>query len=178
MKGHVYNLNAIVATCNNWAIGNCGKLLVKNKADLTRFRDFTLGKIVIMGRKTLESLPGGNPLSGRRNIVLTRNQHFNRADCRIVHNVAEVLRLVEQNEAWVIGGGEIYHQLLPYCQKVEVTRHYCNVSAADTFFPDLDQDSTWEKIKVSQREQTADGIFFDFITYRNKQPITAKEETR
>ena len=97
-----------------------------------------------MGRKTLLSFPGGRPLKNRRNIVLTRDEDFAPEGVDVVHSVDEALAAVsDEPVAWVIGGGEVYRQFLPYCAEAEVTHNHC-VHDVDTYFPDLDADPAWE----------------------------------
>ena len=99
-------LKAIVAVCDDWGIGCEGDMVVSNRADMRHFVSCTMGHPVIMGRKTLESFPGGRPLKGRRNIVLTRDEAFACEGVEVVHSVDEALAAVaDEDEAWVIGGG-------------------------------------------------------------------------
>lgn len=126
-------LSAIVAVCDDWGIGREGDMLVANRADMRHFVRCTKGHTVILGRKTLESFPGGRPLKDRRNIVLTRDASFTCAGAEIAHSVDEALSLLgEDEDAWVIGGAEIYRQLLPHCTRAVVTKNHCT-RAADTF---------------------------------------------
>ena len=107
-------LKAIVAVCDDWGIGRDGDMVVSNRADMRHFVTCTKGHPVIMGRKTLESFPGGRPLKDRRNIVLTRDGSFTREGVEVVHSVDEALTAVsDEDVAWVIGGGTVYEQLLP-----------------------------------------------------------------
>ena len=116
------NFKAIVAVCDDWGIGADGDMVVENKADMRHFVALTKGCTVIMGRKTLESFPGGRPLKNRRNIVLTRDPLFTRDGVEVVHSLDGALgALASDEEAWVIGGGSIYEQFLPFCCEAEVT---------------------------------------------------------
>ena len=133
-------LSAIVAVCDDWGIGCEGDMVVSNRADMRHFVACTKGCPVIMGRKTLLSFPGGRPLKNRRNIVLTRDESFAAEGVDVVHGVDEALVAVaDEPVAWVIGGGEVYRQFLPYCVEAEVTHNHC-VHDVDTYFPDLDAD--------------------------------------
>lgn len=148
-------MNIIVAADKNWAIGKNNKLLVSIPQDMKFFRETTTGKVVVMGRKTLESFPGGQPLKKRVNIVLTsdKNYHVNGAD--IVHSIdalLEELKKYPAEDIYVIGGESIYRQLLPYCDKAYVTKIE-HAYDADTFFPNLDEDPQWRMTKTSD-EQT------------------------
>ena len=147
-------LSAIVAVCDDWGIGLNGDMIVENRADMRHFVRLTKGHTVIMGRKTLESFPGGRPLKDRRNIVLTRDPEFTRDGVAVAHAVDEALALLDADEeAWVVGGAEVYRQFLPHCTCVVVTKNHC-VRAADTFFPNLDEDHGgriwWSPDKVTR----------------------------
>lgn len=164
-------LKAIVAVCDDWGIGRDGDMVVSNRADMRHFVTCTKGHPVIMGRKTLESFPGGRPLKDRRNIVLTRDGSFAREGVEVVHSVDEARAAVADEEvAWVIGGGAVYEQLLSYCVEAEVTRNHV-VHPADTFFPNLDEDAAW-KVAERQGECTIEegqgdaGLRYEFVTYR------------
>lgn len=159
----------------SWGIGAHGKLLTHKRGDLLHFKELTLGHPVIMGRKTLESLPGGRPLDGRRNIVLTRNTNFSCSGAEVVHSAEEALAaVVSSEEAWVIGGGEIYKQFLPYTSEAHITVLEIERSA-DTFFPNLEANPDWEQNEIKfyknnelPFEETTDGngLPLRFITYR------------
>lgn len=164
-------LAAIVAVCDGWAIGYEGGLLVSNRADMRRFKELTWGCPVIMGRATLESFPGGRPLKGRRNIVLTRDAGFAREGVLAVHSVDGALAAVSDDElAWVVGGAQVYAELLPWCVRAEVTRNLC-ARPADAFFPDLDASPEWELAHEGPEEVVApgegdEGLVYRFLTYR------------
>ena len=159
-------MNIIVAADKNWAIGKNNKLLVSIPQDMKIFRETTTGKVVVMGRKTLESFPGGQPLKKRVNIVLTsdKNYHVNGAD--IVHSIdalLEELKKYPAEDIYVIGGESIYRQLLPYCDKAYVTKIE-HAYDADTFFPNLDEDPQWRMTKTSD-EQTYFDLEYEFTIY-------------
>lgn len=158
-------LNAIVAVCDDWGIGLGGGMVVENRDDMRHFVECTTGHAVLMGRRTLESFPGGRPLRNRRNVVLTRDASFSRDGVETVHTLEEALEAVSgEEEAWVIGGGEIYRQLLPRCARAVVTKNHC-VRAVDTRFPDLDEDPSWTVEEVRTGGVTPEGVSFDFVTY-------------
>ena len=162
-------MNAIAAVDANWSIGKAGSLLTSIPADMAYFRKMTAGKTVIMGRKTLESFPGGNPLKGRRNIVLTRDPGFTAEGAEIVRSVEEALELTadtDSGEVFVIGGGEIYRAFLPYTDTAYITK-IDYAYDADTSFPDLDADPEWE-LSVQGEEQTYFDIIYEFDVYRRK----------
>lgn len=137
-------LKAIVAVTNDWGIGKDGGLVTSIKADMRHFVACTLGSTIIMGRKTLESFPHQRPLKDRRNIVLTRDEAYAPEGVEVVHSIAEALEAIKNDaEAWVIGGGEVYAQFMPYIEEAEVTHTHCDRDC-DTFFPNLDDDPEWE----------------------------------
>lgn len=161
-------LAAIVAVCDDWGIGAGGGMLVENREDMRHFVACTTGHPVIMGRRTLESFPGGRPLRNRRNVVLTRDASFSREGVEVARSVNEALAAVAGEElAWVIGGGEVYRQLLPLCDEAVVTHNHC-IRPADAFFPDLASDPAWQVADRRDGGITPDGIPFDFITYRRR----------
>lgn len=139
-------LKAIVAVTNEWGIGKSGGLVTRIKADMRHFVACTTGCSIIMGRKTLDSFPDGAPLKNRRNIVLTHDESFARSGVEVAHSIEEALALVEDEaEAWVIGGGEVYRQFMPYLDGAEVTQTHCS-RECDTFFPNLDENPEWELV--------------------------------
>lgn len=159
-------MNLIVAVDKNWAIGKGNQLLVSIPQDMKFFRETTLGKVVVMGRKTLESFPGGQPLKKRTNIVLTRDKNYKVNDAIIVHTVKELLEELKkygEEEIYVIGGESIYRQLLPYCDLAHVTK-IDHAYEADTYFPNLDEMEDWEVTGVSD-EQTYFDLEYEFVRY-------------
>lgn len=159
-------MNLIVAVDKNWAIGYQNKLLVSIPQDMKFFREMTTGKVVVMGRKTLESFPNGLPLKKRVNIVLTGNPSYQVKDAIIVHTVEECLKEIKKydpEDVYVIGGESIYRQLLPYCIRAYVTK-IDRAFHADTYFPNLDQDPEWKMTKVSE-EQTYFDLEYEFRIY-------------
>lgn len=165
-------MNCIVNVSRNWGIGMEGDLLVHLSEDLRFFRENTQGCAVILGRKTLATFPGGRPLKNRRNIVLTRGSAPIEG-AELCHSIPDALRLAEEAErqtpCWVIGGAEVYRQLLPYCELALVTKTEIDASA-DAYFPDLDADPDWELAEQSE-EKEENGVSFRFLTYRNLAPL-------
>ena len=162
-------MKIVVAVDRNWAIGCKGKLLVSIPNDHKNFRELTTGRVVILGRKTLESFPGKKPLKNRRNIVLTKQPDFRVEGVTAVPGVCEALDLVRgmnPEEVFCIGGAMIYRLFLPYCDTALITR-IDHIYDADAFLPDLDNDSAWEKVRESEEQ-----VFFDltyrFCTYKRK----------
>ena len=159
-------MNIIVAVDKNWAIGKDNKLLVSIPADMKMFRQETTGKVVVMGRKTLESFPNGLPLKNRTNIVLTGNKDYNVKDAIIVHTVEELLEEIKKyqsEEVYCIGGDSVYKQLLPYCDTAHVTK-IDFAYEADSYFPNLDEMPGW-KVTAESDEQTYFDLEYSFMKY-------------
>lgn len=159
-------MNLIVAVDKNWAIGKDNRLLVSIPQDMKFFREQTKGKVVAMGRKTLESFPGGQPLKNRVNVVMTSDKNYEVNGVVVVHTVEEMteeLKKYEPEDIYVLGGGSVYRQLLPYCNKAYVTR-IDHAYDADTYFPNLDEDPEWEMTKTSD-EQTYFDLEYVFTIY-------------
>ena len=162
-------MNLIVAVDSNWAIGKENKLLVSIPQDMKFFRETTKGKVVAMGRKTLESFPGGQPLKNRVNVVLTTDKNYKVKDTVIVHTIEEMvdeLKKYDSEDIFVIGGESIYRQLLPYCTNAYVTK-IDHAYDADTYFPNLDADPEWEMTKISD-EQTYFDLEYVFVIYERR----------
>lgn len=159
-------MNIIAAVDKNWAIGLGNKLLVSIPQDMKFFRETTKGNIVAMGRKTLESFPGGQPLKNRTNVVLTTDKNYKANGVVLVHSVEEMkeeLQKYPSEDVYIIGGESVYRQMLPYCDKAYITK-IDHAYHADTYFPDLDQDPEWEMTKISD-EQTYFDLEYVFTIY-------------
>lgn len=158
-------MNLIVAVDKNWAIGKDNRMMWSIPADMKFFRETTKGNIVIMGRKTLESFPQGQPLKGRVNIVITRNPNYKVKGAVIVHSTEEALEEARKHEGevFVIGGESIYREMLPVCDTAFVTK-IDHAYDADTYFPDLDADREWKMTKISE-EQTCFDLEYYFTVY-------------
>lgn len=126
-------MNAIVAVSENWGIGKDNALLFHIRADLQRFKALTTGHTVVMGRRTLESLPGGRGLPGRRNLVLSTRPDFAAERAEVVRSLDEAVAAAEE-DAFVIGGETVYRALLARCERVYVTKVFA-AADADAFFP-------------------------------------------
>ena len=162
-------MNIIVAVDKNWAIGNNNKLLVSIPSDMKFFRSTTTGKVVVMGRKTLESFPNGLPLKNRTTIVLTANPDYKVKDAIICHTIEELLETLkayDSEDIYVIGGDSIYHQMLPYCDVAHVTK-IDHAFEADAWFPNLDEMPEWE-VTADSDEQTYFDLEFRFLKYERK----------
>ena len=162
-------MNAIAAVSENWGLGKDNDLLFHISADMKRFRTLTSGGTVLMGRKTLESFPGGKPLPKRLNIVLTRNAGFRREGAVIVSTYEEALAAAadtEPDHLWVIGGGSVYAALLSQCKRVYLTVVDAEAEGADTFFPNLEELPEWEVESVSDPIEE-NGLTYRFVDYVN-----------
>ncbi len=157
-------MEAIVAVFSDWGIGSEGTQQIVLKADRAHFREITAGAAVIVGRRTLGDFPGGRPLKGRPNIVVTR-QDIEIEGAEVAHSTEEALALAAgYPRTLVIGGASIYRQFLPYVDTVHVTKIDC-APASDSFFENLDAAPDWQ----AQEEETwqeENGVRYCFITYR------------
>ncbi len=168
-------MKTIAAADRNWAIGKDGHLLVHISPDLKNFRKETEGKIVILGRKTLATFPGGRPLKNRINIILSRNPDYTVDGGYVVHSKEELQELLETefpqyrgDDVVVIGGESIYRHLLPLCDTAVITRIE-ETFEADAWFPDLDQDPEW--IRAMRGEDMEwEGHIFHFDRYERVKP--------
>lgn len=159
-------MNLIAAVDKNWAIGNKNQLLVKIPADQKFFRETTTGKVVVMGRKTLESFPNGLPLKNRTNIVLTRDKNYNVKDAIVLHSLNDLrkeLKKYPSEDIYVIGGETIYRQLLDECDVAHITKIDFSYDA-DAYFPNLDEMPEW-KITADSEEQTYFDLEYYFYKY-------------
>lgn len=162
-------MNIMVAVDANWAIGYQNKLLVRIPNDHKRMREQTTGKVIVMGRKTLESFPQGQPLKNRTNIVLTTDKSYSVNGAVIVHSIDELkeeLKQYDSGDIYVFGGESVYRQLLDLCDTAYVTK--INYSyQADTYFPNLDENDGWELVSESE-EQTYFDLEYAFLEYKRK----------
>lgn len=162
-------MNLIAAVDENWAIGKNNQLLVRIPADQKFFREMTTGKVVVMGRKTLESFPNGQPLKNRTNIVLTHNKDYVVKDAVVVHSMDELheeLKKYDSDDVFVIGGEKVYEQLLDECDVAHITKIDFAYDA-DAYFPNLDQNPDWE-ITGDSEEQTYFDLEYYFYRYEKK----------
>ena len=162
-------MKAILAADKNWGIGYNNHLLVSIPSDMKFFRQTTTEKVVVMGRKTLESFPNGMPLKNRTNIVLSGNQNYQVKDAVVVHSEDELMEKLEKydtDDIFVIGGESVYRMMLPHCDTVYVTK-IDRAFQADTFFPDLDEMDEWVMTEESE-EQTCFDLEFCFTKYERR----------
>lgn len=168
-KRVITGMNMIVAVDRNWAIGNKNELLIRIPADHKMFRQETLNKVVVLGRKTLETFPNGLPLAQRTNIILSRQNDYQVKDAVVVHSVEELLEELKQyaaDEVYIIGGESVYRTMLPYADIVHVTK-IDRAYEADAFFPDLDADAEWE-ITAQSEEQVYFDTTYTFTKYERR----------
>ena len=157
-------MNVIVAVDRNWAIGKDGDQLVYISEDLKHFKELTTGHPVILGRKTLATFPGGRPLKGRRNLVLSRNPGFAPEGAEVFRDLPSLLAAA-RSDAFVVGGASVYAALLDKCDTAYVTKISGHFPAADCFFPDLDASPEWE-VTEEGPELEEEGIKFRYVIYR------------
>lgn len=162
-------MKLILAADKNWAIGNKGGLLCHLPGDLKFFKEKTTGKTVVMGRGTLESLPGKKPLPKRENIVISSNPDYVVEGATVVHSheeLFEYLKGKDSDEVMVMGGGRVYKDLLPYCDTCYITKIYESFDA-DTWFVNLDEMPEFEVAWESDLQEE-NGIDYRFFEYRRK----------
>ena len=159
-------MELIVAVYDDWGIGRDGTQPLALSADRKFFRETTRGCLVIAGRRTIADFPGQKPLPGRVNVALSRNA----ADipgftlCRSPEEAAELAK--EAQRAFVIGGGSVYRQMLPLCDRAYVTKVH-TTPVSDTFFPNLDEDPDWELVQILQSGEE-NGIAYEMCLYMRK----------
>lgn len=163
-------IRAIVHADREWGIGKQNDMMFSLPKDMKFFRETTSGHTVVMGGNTLRSFPNQKPLKNRVNIVLSRGQVCD--ECVLVRNYDElktVLKSHKDEEIFIIGGGMVYRDLLPYCEEVLVTKVDA-VGGADVFFPNLDEDERF--VCVYESDPIEDnGYTIRFTTYKNKTPL-------
>ena len=162
-------MNVIAAVDNHWAIGYQGSLLVRIPSDQKMFREMTEGKVIVMGRKTLETFPQKQPLKNRVNIVLSRNAEFAVKGALVVHSIKELmeeLKKYDEEDIFVVGGSSVYEQLLPYCDTAHITK-IDYAYQADAYFPNLDAMPEWE-LTADSYEQTYFDLEYYFLKYQRK----------
>lgn len=162
-------ITMLVAVDKNWAIGNKGDLLIKIPEDIKFFKEITIGNVVIMGRKTLESLPQKKPLKDRVNIVVTQNTDYQPEGVIITKSVEEAVEKAKEftgKEIYHIGGGKLFHSMMEYCDAAYVT--YIDAEhEADTYFPNLDNMPEWV-LECESEEKNYEGLKYWFRKYIKK----------
>lgn len=163
-------MNLIVAADRKWGIGKNGGLLASLPTDMKYFREHTRGKVVVMGRKTLESMPGGKGLPGRINYVITTKKDYEAEDCNIVHSPDELwqsLRQYDPDDVFLIGGATLYNKYYKLCDRLYITRIDADL-AADTFITDMSADPDFE-LESESETISENGLSFRFCVYRKIQ---------
>ena len=162
-------MNAIVAVDSNWAIGNKGQLLISIPADMKMFRQETTGKVIVLGRKTIETFPNARPLPNRTNIILSTQKDYEVKDATVVHSVEELLEELKKyntEDVYIIGGDSIYKQMIDYCDVCHVTK-IDHAYEADTYFPNLEKMDDWE-LSVETEEMTYFDLEYTFQKWTRK----------
>lgn len=159
-------MDLIVAVYDDWGIGRDGDQPIALSADRKFFRRTTAGSTVIVGRKTVGSFPGQQPLPKRRNILLTR-QDVTIPGFETAHSPAEAVNMCkEDGKAFVIGGGSIYRQMLPMCDRAYITKVHVTPES-DTFFPNLDEIPDWKVTEILESGEE-DGISYEVLLYEKQ----------
>ncbi|MBO4937647.1 MAG: dihydrofolate reductase [Oscillospiraceae bacterium] len=159
-------MDAIVAVYDDWGIGADGTQQIALSVDRKFFREMTRGAMVIVGRRTIDDFPGKKPLPGRVNVALTRSsvQIPGFTVCDSPEAAVELAKTVDR--AFVIGGGSIYNQMLPACDRAYITKVHV-MPESDTFFPNLDEDPQWELEQILQSGEE-NGIAYEMCLYKRK----------
>ncbi|HHU48710.1 MAG: dihydrofolate reductase [Caldicoprobacterales bacterium] len=166
-------MNFIVAVDRDWNIGKDGALLQPISDDLKQFKAKTLNRVVVLGRKTLQTFPGGKPLAGRTNIILTRQKDFSAEDAIICHSFPELFKLLasyRDDDIFIIGGGEIYIKLIPFCKIGYVTKIHKSYPA-DTSIINLDKKNNWKLIREDGPHHFKEDIYYSYLEYHNSQVL-------
>jgi dihydrofolate reductase len=160
---HTAALELVVAVAENDVIGRDKTLPWRLPADLRRFKTLTLGRPILMGRKTYESI--GKALPGRTNLVLTRSADFHPADCRVFACVDDAIRAIDADSIiMVIGGAEIYRQCLPQARRIHLTLVHARVEEGDTFFRGWREPGWRESFRERHEADAQNGLAYSFIT--------------
>jgi len=159
-----HRLIAIAAVDSEWAIGKQGNLLCHLPSDLANFKRQTMGCAMIMGRRTFETFPNG-ALPGRQNIVITRNRNWSAPDVTVAADLREAIRKANTRDVFVIGGEQIYRQMMPFVSEVRLTRIHATFDDADTYFPALDE-RIWKQTAFESFPADEKNPYpYDFVTY-------------
>lgn len=163
-------MKMIFAVDENWNIGYDGDMLCKISEDLKRFRRLTETNIIIMGRKTFESLPERKALPNRINIVITRDKQYKADNIMVVTSIDELFILLKEINPdntmanFVIGGGNIAYQLLQYCTYAYITKVLRRFEKTDTLIPNLDEDQDWA-IESESEYYMQDDLMYKYVDY-------------
>jgi len=163
-------MNLIVAADNKWGIGRDGGLLASIPTDMKYFKEHTLDKVVVMGRRTLESMPGKRGLPKRINYVLTTNPDYEAERCTVVNSEDELwqeLSQYEPDDVFLIGGAALYNKFYKLCDRLYVTKMEADLNA-DTFIVNFDDDPDFE-VESESEPITENGITYRFVVYAKKE---------
>lgn len=165
----------LIASADNfWGIGKGNQLLHTVPEDMRRFRELTTGNIVVYGRKTLESFPGGRPLRDRLNIVISSGYQSSMEGLLAARSPEEAMRLAEESDPqekkdiYICGGASIYRQMLPFCTDAYITRFDTSTEGVEAFLPNLDEDGSWKKASWTDWKESIAGIRYAFVNYIRK----------
>lgn len=161
-------MNAIVAVDSEWGIGRRDSLLFRIREDLKRLKRMTVGKTIIVGRRTLQTFPAGQPLADRRNLVLSHNPDLRLDGAEVfgsVQDLLDVVRDLPSEEVYVLGGDSVYRQLLPFCERAFIT-HVEGRFDADAFFPNLAKHKDWVLVDEGALNQDVE-MTYRWAEYRN-----------
>lgn len=164
-------MNMIFSADQAWGIGKNNALLFRVPGDMRYFRQMTTGKVVVMGRKTLQSLPGAKPLPDRQNVVLTQDADFSTEGVTVCHSLLALFAQLEpytDDNIMIIGGEQVYRQLMPYCSHAYITRWQATAEA-DSFVPDFDAAHGWSLTEQSKTQEEK-GVAYRFCTYTQQTP--------
>ena len=175
MNKGVINMILIIAVDKNFSIGYKGDMLFHLKTDLKRFKEITSGHIMVMGRKTLESLPGGKPLPNRTHIVITSDKNYKNEDAIVLNNINDLDSLLKEintdnRDVFLIGGGNLVDQLIDKCDKAYITLVNKEYTQFDTAIPNLEKLDNWELVGQSDlKTETQGDEKFEFVynIYKN-----------
>ena len=159
-------ITIIAAVAENNALGKDNTLVWHLPDDFKRFKQLTTGHYIIMGRKTFESFP--KPLPNRTHIIITRQKNYTPEGCIVVHSIKDAIsKCPKDEEVFIIGGGEIYQQSLPFTDKIELTRVHSNVEA-DTYFPEVNL-KDWELVfEEAHHKDDKHNFDYTFQTFHKK----------
>ncbi len=168
-------MDLICAVDESWAIGKNNALLYHLPEDLRFFKETTMGKALVCGKKTLLSFPGGKPLPGRRHFVLTHSRLPKNEQITVSRSVPTLLKKVKKAEketgVFLAGGASVYAQLYRYCKKAYITKIRARAEDADAHFPDLDSDPAFALVSESEVFTSKNGLRYSFCVYENLSPL-------
>jgi len=159
-------MKMIVAVDNKWGIGCNNCLLISIPKDMQYFKEHTLGKVVVMGRKTLESMPESKGLPKRINIVLTTNRNYEADECIVVHSEEEMFDEIaryDPDDVYLIGGASMYNKYYKHCDRLYITKIDADLNA-DTFIINVDEDDDYDMVSESE-PITENGVTYRFCVY-------------